>query len=100
VKLATSLQPLRRPDVKKVMIDDEEAQIAALSFEQALLELERIVAELESGDADLERAVDVYRRGALLKAHCESKLKAAQLKVEKIIQGPSGAVGVEPAEFA
>ena len=62
--------------------------------------LGRIVAELESGDADLERAVDVYRRGALLKAHCDAKLKAAQLKVEKIIQGPSGAVGVEPAEFA
>jgi exodeoxyribonuclease VII small subunit len=99
-KLASSLRPPRRPKVKKVMIDDEEAQIAALSFEQALLELERIVAELESGDADLERAVDVYQRGARLRAHCEAKLKAAQLKVEKIIQGPSGAVGVEPAEFA
>ena len=100
MKLATSLHPLRRRDVKKVMIDDEEAQIAALSFEQALPELERIVAELESGNADLERAMDVYRRGALLKAHCEAKLKAAQLKVEKIVLGPSGAVGVEPAEFA
>jgi exodeoxyribonuclease VII small subunit len=82
------------------MTQDDEAQIAALTFEQALAELEQIVAELESGDADLERAVDVYRRGALLKAHCESKLKAAQLKVEKIIQGPGGVVSVEPAEFA
>jgi exodeoxyribonuclease VII small subunit len=85
------------------MTDDTD--IAALSFEQALSELERIVAELESGDADLERAVDVYRRGAQLRAHCESKLKAAQLKVESIILGPpnsgqSGAMGVEPAAFA
>ncbi len=78
----------------------EDGDIAGLSFEQALSELERIVAELESGAADLERAVEVYKRGALLRAHCEAKLKAAQLKVEKIILGPDGAVGVEPATFA
>jgi exodeoxyribonuclease VII small subunit len=82
----------------KAMTEDPE--IAALSFEQALSELERIVAELESGAADLERSVDVYKRGALLRAHCEAKLKAAQLKVETIILGPGGAVGVEPATFA
>jgi exodeoxyribonuclease VII small subunit len=79
----------------------EDPDIAALSFEQALSELERIVAELESGAADLERSVDVYKRGALLRAHCEGKLKAAQLKVETIILGPGGAAtGVEPATFA
>jgi exodeoxyribonuclease VII small subunit len=78
----------------------EETDIAALSFEQALAELEKIVAELESGKAELERSVDVYRRGALLKAHCEAKLRSAQLQVEKIIIGPSGAAGVEPAEFS
>ena len=74
--------------------------IAALSFEQALAELETIVAELESGKAELERSVDVYKRGAALKAHCEAKLKAARLQVEKIILGPAGPTGVEPAEFA
>lgn len=78
----------------------EDADIAALSFEQALSELERIVAELESGNSDLERAVEVYKRGALLRGHCEAKLKAAQLKVETIILGPGGSVGVEPATFA
>ena len=78
----------------------QEPDIAELSFEQALAELERIVAELESGKAELERSVDVYRRGALLKAHCEAKLRAAQLQVEKIVLGPGGGVGVEPAEFA
>ena len=74
-------------------------EIASLSFEQALAELERIVAELESGKADLERSIEVYERGALLKAHCEAKLEEAQLRVEKIVVGPSGAAGVEPAEF-
>ena len=74
--------------------------IAPLSFEAALAELERIVAELESGQAELERSIQVYERGAALKAHCEEKLKQAQLRVEKIIIGPAGPVGVEPAEFS
>lgn len=74
--------------------------IAGLSFEAALAELERIVAELESGQAELERSIAVYERGAALKAHCEAKLKAAQLRVEKIVLGPGGPVGVEPADFS
>jgi len=74
--------------------------ITALSFEDALTELERIVAELESGKAELERSIQVYERGAKLKAHCEAKLREAQLRVEKIIMGPTGVVGVEPADFS
>ncbi len=77
----------------------EPDDIANLSFEAALQELERIVAELESGKAELERSIQVYERGAALKAHCETKLKAAQLRVEKIIVGPGGMVGAEPADF-
>ncbi|MDQ2860379.1 MAG: exodeoxyribonuclease VII small subunit [Pseudomonadota bacterium] len=76
------------------------AEIAALSFEAALAELEKIVAELESGQAELERSIAVYERGAALKAHCEAKLKAAQLRVEKIVMGAAGPIGVEPAEFS
>jgi exodeoxyribonuclease VII small subunit len=76
-----------------------EDEIAALSFEQALSELERIVAELESGKTDLEQSIGAYERGSRLKAHCEAKLKEAQLRVERIVIGPSGPTGVEPAEF-
>ena len=78
----------------------DETDIAGLSFEQALAELERIVAELESGKAELERSIAVYQRGARLKAHCEAKLKAAQLQVEQIILGPNGPTGVEPAAYS
>ena len=77
----------------------ETVEIASLSFEQALGELERIVAELESGKTDLEQSIGAYERGSLLKAHCEAKLKEAQLRVERIVIGPSGVAGVEPAEF-
>ena len=77
----------------------EPDDIANLSFEAALQELERIVAELESGKAELERSIQVYERGAALKTHCEAKLKAAQLRVEKIIVGSGGVVGAEAADF-
>ena len=74
--------------------------IKALTFEQALAELEKIVAELESGQAPLERSIEIYERGAALKAHCEARLEAARLRVEKIVVGPQGqAERAEPAEF-
>jgi exodeoxyribonuclease VII small subunit len=78
---------------------DAAADIEALSFEQALAELERIVAQLESGQAPLEDSIRLYERGAQLKAHCESRLEAARLRVEKIVMGAGGQVAAEPAEF-
>ena len=74
--------------------------IAALTFEAALEELERIVAELESGKAELERSIEVYERGAALKAHCEARLRQAQLRIENVILIGGAPVGVEPAEFS
>ena len=77
----------------------EPADIATLSFEQALAELEQIVARLESGQAPLEDSIGMYERGAALKAHCEARLAAARLRVEKIVVSTTGVSGVEPAEF-
>ncbi|HPA37476.1 MAG TPA: exodeoxyribonuclease VII small subunit [Phenylobacterium sp.] len=73
--------------------------IEALTFEQALAELERIVGQLESGQAPLEQSIALYERGAKLKAHCETRLEAARLRVEKIVMGAGGQPGAEPAEF-
>ena len=70
--------------------------IADMSFEDALRELETIVERLERGDAALEDSIAIYQRGAALKAHCEGKLRDAQLKVDKIVLGPDGSVGAEP----
>ena len=76
----------------------EPADITAMTFETALSELEQIVAKLESGQAPLEDSIRMYERGAALKAHCESKLKAAQLKVEQIVVGPDGKPKAQPFE--
>ncbi len=73
---------------------------ADLSFEDALQRLEQIVSRLESGQAPLEESIALYEEGARLKAHCEERLKAAQLRVEKIVVGSDGQPrGVEPAAF-
>lgn len=73
---------------------------ADLSFEDALQRLETIVSRLESGQAGLEESITLYEQGALLKAHCENRLKAAQLRVEKIVVGPDQqAQGVQAADF-
>lgn len=72
--------------------------IAKMSFEAALAELEDIVRRLEEGAGGLDEAIKAYERGAALKRHCEDKLKEAQNRVEKIVLGPDGAVGVEPAD--
>lgn len=73
-----------------------DAAIKDMSFEQALKELEGIVAKLERGDAPLEESITIYQRGAALKAHCEGKLKDAQMKVKKIVLDASGNAGTAP----
>lgn len=75
-------------------------EVGALSFEAALAELEEIVRQLESGDVELERSIEIYERGAALKAHCEKKLHDAQLRVEKIVLSSDGAPASETAEFS
>lgn len=73
---------------------------ADLSFEAALSQLEKIVTELESGQAPLEKSLDLYKKGAELKALCEARLEAARLQVEKISLNKAGQVeGVAPASF-
>ncbi|WP_417490826.1 exodeoxyribonuclease VII small subunit [Maricaulis sp.] len=79
------------------MPDTPNADIEKMSFEQALAELEGIVKQLESGDVELERSIAIYERGAALRAHCDGKLKDAELKVEKIVRGEDGQPALQPA---
>jgi exodeoxyribonuclease VII small subunit len=74
-------------------------EIAAMSFEQALKALDSIVAQLESGQVELEKSIETYSRGVLLKRHCEAKLRDAQERVEKISLGPEGTPGAAAASF-
>ncbi|MEE2525225.1 exodeoxyribonuclease VII small subunit [Hyphobacterium sp. HN65] len=81
-------------------MSDAGPKIEDMSFEAALAELETIVQQLESGDVELEKSIAIYERGAALKAHCEKKLREAELKVEKIVLDDSGNARTEDADLA
>jgi len=71
--------------------------IATLSFEAALKELETIVARLESGDAALGEAIELYERGDQLRRQCAARLDAAQARIEAIRADADGrAAGTVP----
>ena len=80
-------------------MSDLPPDISALSFEEALAELEVIVRQLEEGKGRLDEAIDAYSRGAQLKRHCEAKLAEAQAKVERIVVGSDGQISAQPAEI-
>ena len=75
-----------------------ETPVEELSFEAALKELEDIVSRLEQGEVDLEDSIVLYERGQALKGHCEKKLKSAESRLEKIVHGANGAIGIEPVD--
>ncbi|MCF8466679.1 MAG: exodeoxyribonuclease VII small subunit [Sneathiella sp.] len=79
------------PDTAKIPAD-----ITAMSFEEALKELEQIVEKLDSGQVDLDQSIEIYTRGSQLKQHCEGKLRSAQERVDKIVN-KNGTLSVEPA---
>ncbi len=75
------------------------ADIAKLSFEDALKELETIVDRLEKGDVELEASISIYERGEALRAHCDKLLRSAEARVEKITLDQNGAPsGIEPLD--
>lgn len=58
-------------------------------FEQALSELESLVAQLESGDLSLDQSLTHFKRGVELTRHCQSILDEAQKTVEILSQDSS-----------
>jgi exodeoxyribonuclease VII small subunit len=85
--------PAARPE------QEAAGDVAGMTFEQALGELERIVQELERGQLDLDAAIRAYERGSQLKAHCTAKLREAQLRVERISLAGEGRAEALPVEL-
>lgn len=78
-------------------MSEDNSDIAALSFEDALRALEDIVRKLEGGEVPLDSSIALYERGEKLRQHCQARLDAAQLKIEQIIAGADGqASGTRP----
>ena len=81
------------------MNDKKEDDIASMTFETALAELEEIVQKLEAGQVSLEESITIYERGEKLKAHCDAMLKKAEARIEKITLSAEGKPsGAEPLD--
>ncbi|MCX4193314.1 exodeoxyribonuclease VII small subunit [Methylophaga sp. OBS1] len=69
-----------------------------LDYEAAVKELETLVERLEQGDISLEESLKLYERGVLLTRDCQDSLKAAEQKVQMLLQqsGQSNMVDFDP----
>ncbi len=68
----------------KTSVKRSEKAVEELSYEEALAELEGIVASLEDGQSQLDESMKLFERGQALVVHCGALLESAQLKVQKL----------------
>lgn len=71
--------------------------IAKLTYESALAELDALIAKLEQGSIPLDDAIDCYERGSRLAAHCAALLDRVEQRVTQLVVSPSG-VRERPAD--
>ena len=65
--------------------------LATLPYDKALEQLQEVVTRLEAGNLPLEESIALYERGAALHEHCGRLLDAAELRVQRLVDGSSGA---------
>ena len=75
-----------------------DAEIAALSFDDAFGQLREVVAELEAGGLSLEDTIARTERAVALQRHCEKLLGEAELRVKQLVSRPGG--GLEARDIA
>ena len=78
--------PMALPDEPATAPGD----IDSLAFDKALDELRSVVARLEQGSLPLEESIALYERGAALHDHCSRLLDAAELRVQRLVDGAGG----------
>jgi exodeoxyribonuclease VII small subunit len=76
------------------------APAPGFDFEQAMAELEGVVARLEQGDVPLEEALKAFERGVALTRACQEALAVAEQKVEILIERPDGSRAAAPFDAA
>lgn len=69
---------------------DPTTPIDDLTFDDALAELQRTIAELETGGQPLERTLALHERGAALLERCETLLRGAELRMAQLVARPGG----------
>jgi exodeoxyribonuclease VII small subunit len=73
----------------------DEAAPKPESFESCLDQLEKVVKELETGDLQLERSIELFEKGMALSENCRKQLEEAETRIEVLIR-KDGKVQAEP----
>jgi exodeoxyribonuclease VII small subunit len=77
-----------------------EDDIAGLTYEAALAELDTLITKLEGGSIPLEEAIGAYERGAMLAKHCADLLERTEQRVNQLVVRADGGIGERPLEPA
>ncbi|MDP6477021.1 MAG: exodeoxyribonuclease VII small subunit [Nitrospinaceae bacterium] len=64
--------------------------MSEIKFEKAMTRLEKIVEELESGDLDIDKSLEIFEEGIKMSRVCSKKLTEAEAKIEKLTKGKKG----------
>ena len=86
-------EPLERPGsvtLERAEPSSARQRIEALAFDAAMTELQSVVARLEAGNLPLEESIELYEQGALLHERCARLLGEAELRLQRLVEGPGG----------
>ena len=71
-------------------MEQYKVEIAEMTFERSMEELEKLVDELEQGGVDLDRSLEIYERAVVLRDHCRAILDDGQRRIQKIMETADG----------
>ena len=69
--------------------------MSEVKFEKAMTRLEKIVDELERGDLDIDKSLEIFEEGIKMSRICSKKLNEAEAKIEKLTKGKKGELVTE-----
>ena len=69
--------------------------MSEIKFEKAMSRLESIVEELERGDLNIEKSLEIFEEGIKMSRVCSNKLNEAEAKIEKLTKGKKGEIVTE-----
>tara|TARA_B100001105_G_scaffold146132_1_gene117055 strand:+ start:570 stop:815 length:246 start_codon:yes stop_codon:yes gene_type:complete len=66
-----------------------------IKFEKAMQRLEQIVEDLEKGELDIDKSLEIFEEGIKMSRVCSKKLNEAEAKIEKLTQSQKGELASE-----
>ena len=69
--------------------------MSEIKFEKAMTRLESIVEELERGDLNIDKSLEIFEEGIKMSRVCSKKLNEAEAKIEKLTKGKKGELVTE-----